>query len=433
MANNYGFTSVNQQVTSRSGGQNDLVNSINELNNKVTSGRVIDIILDENHPLFETNGEWSSLGTIFFEKVDIANATKSPLPKTRALPLLPNIKQYPVINEVVLIFELPSKEIGLNSTLTAFYYINSISIWNHPNLNAYPNELTTPQVQPSQNKSYQQIEAGQVRRNTNEEVKINYNSPLVGGSFVPSNSVRSLMPYAGDFILEGRFGNSIRFGSTISGSTSNYTSSIINNNWSSVGSSGEPITIIRNGQGEEDSKNPISSPVWVPTVENINIDKSSIYLTSNQIIPLSTTFNSYPAIKNNKPTTIQAFSGSQVLLSSDRLIFNAKNDSIIANSENIISLNAISDIGLLSRNGQITLQAERVSLGDASATESLIYGDQFMFDFKNLIAKLQNLCTNLALEPKLVLSSGAANNVMAQIQLMLNKIDNYTSKTSKTI
>ena len=171
----------------------------------------------------------------------------------------------------------------------------------------------------------------------------------------------------------------------------------------------------------------------VPTVENINIDKSSIYLTSNQIIPLSTTFNSYPAIKNNKPTTIQAFSGSQVLLSSDRLIFNAKNDSIIANSENIISLNAISDIGLLSRNGQITLQAERVSLGDANATESLIYGDQFMFDFKNLIAKLQNLCTNLALEPKLVLSSGAANNVMAQIQLMLNKIDNYTSKTSKTI
>ena len=66
MANNYGFTSVNQQVTSRSGGQSDLVNSINELNDKVTSGRVVDIILDENHPLFETNGEWSSLGTIFF-------------------------------------------------------------------------------------------------------------------------------------------------------------------------------------------------------------------------------------------------------------------------------------------------------------------------------------------------------------------------------
>ena len=54
MANNYGFTSVNQQVTSRSGGQSDLVNSINELNNKVTSGRVVDIILDENHPLIVT-------------------------------------------------------------------------------------------------------------------------------------------------------------------------------------------------------------------------------------------------------------------------------------------------------------------------------------------------------------------------------------------
>ena len=433
MANNYGFTSVNQQVTSRSGGQNDLVRSINQLNNKVTSGRVIDIILDENHPLFESNGGWSSLGTIFFEKIDISNLTKSPLTKTKAIPLLPNFKQYPLVNELVLIFELPNKEIGLNSSLSSFYYINPISIWNHPNLNAYPNELDTSQVQASQNKTYQQIEDGQVRRVTDEEVKIDYNSPLVGGSFVPSGTVRPLMSYAGDFILEGRFGNSIRFGSTISGSTSNYTSSAINNNWSSEGSSGEPITILRNGQGEVDLPAPIPLPGWLPTVENINIDKSSIYLTSNQLIPLSATFNSYPAIKNNKPTTIQAFSGSQVLLSSDRLIFNAKNDSIIANSENIISLNAISDIGLLSRNGQITLQAERVSLGDANATESLIYGDQFMFDFKNLIAKLQNLCTNLALEPKLVLSSGAANNVMAQVQLMLNKIDNYTSKTSKTI
>jgi len=433
MANNYGFTSVNQQVTSRSGGQNDLVRSINQLNNKVTSGRVIDIILDENHPLFESNGGWSSLGTIFFEKIDISNLTKSPLTKTKAIPLLPNFKQYPLVNELVLIFELPNKEIGLNSSLSSFYYINPISIWNHPNLNAYPNELDTSQVQASQNKTYQQIEDGQVRRVTDEEVKIDYNSPLVGGSFVPSGTVRPLMSYAGDFILEGRFGNSIRFGSTISGSTSNYTSSAINNNWSSEGSSGEPITILRNGQGEVDLPAPIPLPGWYPTVENINIDKSSIYLTSNQLIPLSATFNSYPAIKNNKPTTIQAFSGSQVLLSSDRLIFNAKNDSIIANSENIISLNAISDIGLLSRNGQITLQAERVSLGDANATESLIYGDQFMFDFKNLIAKLQNLCTNLALEPKLVLSSGAANNVMAQVQLMLNKIDNYTSKTSKTI
>ena len=433
MANNYGFTSVNQQVTSRTGGQSDLVNSINRLNNKVTSGRVVDIILDENHPLFEVNGGWSSLGSIFFEKVTLSSTSKNPKAKVRALPLLPNLRQYPVINELVVIFELPSKDIGANSTLTTFYYLNPISIWNHPNLNAYPNELATPQVQDSENKSYQQIEAGQVRRSTDEEVKINYNSPFVGGSFVPSDTVRSLMSYAGDFILEGRFGNSIRFGSTISGSTTNYTSSIINNNWSTAGSSGEPITIIRNGQGEIDIPSPIPLPVWVPTVENINIDKSSIYLTSNQIIPLSTTFNSYPAIKNNKPTTIQAFSGSQVLLSSDRLIFNAKNDSIIANSENIISLNAINDIGLLSRNGQITLQAERVSLGDANATESLIYGDQFMFDFKSLISKLQNLCENLALEPKLVLSAGAANNVMAQVQLMLNKIDNYTSKTSKTI
>ena len=70
MANNYGFTSVNQQVTSRSGGQNDLVNSINELNNKVTSGRVIDIILDNDHPRFDEFNGFVGLGTIIVDRVE---------------------------------------------------------------------------------------------------------------------------------------------------------------------------------------------------------------------------------------------------------------------------------------------------------------------------------------------------------------------------
>ena len=267
MANKYGFTSVNQQVTSGGNSQNDLISRLNEINNKLIYARVTDIILDDNHPYFNDYGKWSSIGTIFFESTEGSSLTSTPDPY--ALPLYPNHKNYPVVNELVLLFLLPNKNIIEQNNSTNYYYITPISIWNHPNLNAYPNELTTPQVQPSQNKTYQQIEAGQVRRNTNEEVKIDYNSPLVGGSFVPSDIVRSLMPYAGDFILEGRFGNSIRFGSTISGSTSNYTSSIINNNWSSVGSSGEPITIIRNGQGEVDLAAPIPLPVWVPTVEKL--------------------------------------------------------------------------------------------------------------------------------------------------------------------
>jgi len=75
-------------------------------------------------------------------------------------------------------------------------------------------------------------------------------------------------------ILEGRFGNSIRFGST------NISNEISNpNGWSNLGNTGDPITIIRNGQSPN-----LDKKGWLPTTENISGDASSIYLTSNQRI-----------------------------------------------------------------------------------------------------------------------------------------------------
>jgi hypothetical protein len=52
------------------------------------------------------------------------------------------------------------------------------------------------------------------------------------------------------------------------------------NHWSDSGKNGDPILIIRNGQGDiSDPSNP-----FAPTVEDINSDHSSIYLTSGQKI-----------------------------------------------------------------------------------------------------------------------------------------------------
>ena len=39
--------------------------------------------------------------------------------------------------------------------------------------------------------------------------------------------------------------------------------------------------MLKNGQHEEDTK------PWIPQVEDINTDASSIYLTSTQLIPIS--------------------------------------------------------------------------------------------------------------------------------------------------
>ena len=88
-----------------------------------------------------------------------------------------------------------------------------------------------------------------------------------------------------------RFGNSIRLGSTIK--TKNI---LYQNNWSEFGKNGNPITILRNGQSPDSS-----DEGWLPVIENINKDLSSIYLTSNQKIPLSSDFRSYPSITGIQP------------------------------------------------------------------------------------------------------------------------------------
>jgi hypothetical protein len=96
----------------------------------------------------------------------------------------------------------------------------------------------------------------------------------MGNTFKERDDVRSLLPEEGDVIIEGRFGNGIRFSSTTPNKKIN------NNSWSSEGDFGKPITIITNNYNNSEG-NP-----WNPAQEDINTDGSSIYLTSGQEILL---------------------------------------------------------------------------------------------------------------------------------------------------
>ena len=418
MANKYGFSSVNQQLNISSSPDSDLKNQVEILTQNVISARVTDIILDSNYPNFFELGGWNSVGTIYFEPVGGANLDSST--NNIALPLLPYLKNYPLVNELVLLFSLPDSNIGSNDDTKRYYYLNTIAIWNNQHMNGYPNLLKSSQTQPTENKSYQEIQDGQTRKSTDQEVDYDFNSPLVGGTFAERSNIHPLLSYAGDIILEGRWGNSIRFGSTVKADS---------NNWSSNGENGEPITIIRNGQSPESS-----DEGWVPVVEDINLDLSSIYLTSNQTLPLNTEITSFPTLQT-PPEAITAYSGSQVILNSDRLVFSSKADSIILNSSKTISLSSIQSMGLYSQEGDITLQSGKgnIRLGDVNANQSVILGDNFMKDFSSLLGKLQILCQTLSAEPYLAVSGPAASSTKTQISQMLNNIKDYTSKIVKTL
>jgi hypothetical protein len=56
-------------------------------------------------------------------------------------PMILNQKHIPLINEVVLLFSLPSQQMGINTSNEAYFYLKPLGIWNHPHHDAYPNPV----------------------------------------------------------------------------------------------------------------------------------------------------------------------------------------------------------------------------------------------------------------------------------------------------
>ena len=298
---------------------NPSLNSGVNANSSITPVRIVDIILDNTHPKFKEYGEWNGIGTIFYEDINLAYSAAPDIPKQYipAYPLFSNIKQYPLINELTYLIFLPGNNIISDPNSSIPYYLPPVNIWNSQYHNAIPATAVLP---PSQKQDYSQIDSGSYRRVTDSSTDIN-----LGKTFDENLNIYPLLPYEGDIIYEGRYGNSIRLGSTVGNST-------IPNEWSNgaMYENGDPITIIRNGQTKDDENVEKTNFPWVPTLEKINQDKSSIYLTSTQQLPLfPANVNNSSFSKSTPPTNVGQYEGNQIVLNSGRLVFNAKSDSIL--------------------------------------------------------------------------------------------------------
>tara|TARA_R110000744_G_scaffold10137_1_gene31789 strand:+ start:758 stop:1459 length:702 start_codon:yes stop_codon:yes gene_type:complete len=209
---------------------------------KIKAVRVQEVIM---------SGSSNVIGNIRFNEINESTpiSTKQ-LPQAR--PLFNNFSHYPTVNEIVYILGGPKDNYNSIGGI-GNYYLPPLNINGSPHHNAQPNELTDeelPTLAETGLKDYfQEIE-----------------------------NVRPLQPYLGDIILEGRYGQSLRFGSTIN-TNPNKGGSHQPNNWSNEGQVGNPITIIRNGQTNDTTK-----ASFEHILEDVNGDDSSIYLCSNQQI-----------------------------------------------------------------------------------------------------------------------------------------------------
>jgi hypothetical protein len=166
--------------------------------------------------------------------------------------------------------------------------------------------------------------------------------------------ISPLQPYEGDTLLEGRWSNSIRLGSSIASSPAgHYYKSAP---WSS-NKSGDPIIVLSNGRKNLTKKEFV--------VEDVEQDASSLYLTSTQQLN---------NLKITKPLTIHnSFDGSQFIGIADRIILRAKRDIAVIDSELGIVLNTPNNI----------------YIGGEKASQPLVHGDVLLDVLGKILDHLQ--------------------------------------------
>lgn len=414
---------------------------------KLITGRVTEVILtlDElPNAVVQQIGKDVGIGAVFYDLIDRPQKQKSSYTNNLAFPLFPNQSQIPLPNELISIIFLPAfidsdlaQMEGLTSGNSLIgYYFTPINIWRNFHHNIFPpnNVIDEQQANNSNIRTFEEIESGAYA--TNSPL---YTSPLRNINFPEKSYLRDVQPYTGDIIYKGRWGQSMRFGSTVKGSTNP-------NTWSSEGEEGSPITIIRNGQNPENINNENLPPLQV---EDINNDISSIYLTSTQVLPFSPSsanYNSYNTSVNNvdPPSPPTIYSGNQIILTSNRLFFNASEDSILLSAKESINLNTLSSINLESQKGIILTPGKnndsQIKLGSVNAEESLILGDKFLADFNQLLSQLKSLSLSLQSDigtsvpfvpnPSILIP---AKSLELTVNSLQQSIENYKSKTSKTI
>lgn len=211
-------------------------------NFEIIHARVMDIILDRGHPKYVDD---ANIGMISYRDVlTTDDTTYSDRVNDRwALPSNKLVKTYPLIGESVMIVKSLSPYSYVYPNIRFDYYFAPLPLYGELNYNPLPF-----------------IKKG--AKTEDDEV-----ISLPPGKYFSRKKHHGLLPLEGDVIIEGRFGGSIRFSNSASTPLSN---------WSDNGIPADPIVILSAHKFDSASLR----------TENVNVDNSSIWVSSNQRIPI---------------------------------------------------------------------------------------------------------------------------------------------------
>jgi len=283
---------------------------------QVIYGRVVDVIEDAFHPYYEDYGGSNALNGVFWVPLGSGDAETEEEDRYQFAYQNGNaIKTSALKGEIVELIKAPyydGREGNPNALNT--YWNRVVPIWNHPHQNALPN---------------------------NEEEND------FGEDFEEQDNINPLQPFPGDVLIEGRHANTIRLGGT-----KHEENPLVDDS-----NNGKPYNIIRIGQTED------AESGFEAITEDINEDLASIYMMSDHEVPIEPANDKRDSYED-EPEKPDKFKGEQILVNSDRLFLNAKEDSILMSAGSSVGANA--ETINLDGDKMVSLDAKKIYLGVAA-------------------------------------------------------------------
>lgn len=298
----------------------------------------------------------------------------------RARALDANIKNIPIRGEVLMLTKAPSPYASAGGVSQEYYYTNPVSVQSSIHHNGIPGVTYWLDRKSPDNPSKRNDAADGIPHSTTTK-----NDALVtiDPIFVERKDVYPIQPYSGDILIEGRWGQSIRFGSTLD-ERRKYPQVPT---WKKgLGQIGNPILIISNGT------NPELKPKNEFILENIDSDDASIFMTSGQYVKFTPASNYTPSItdKSINLFTKNEYGGNSVIIASDRIVFNARKQEIIGFSKEGIGFSSEKGISLDGNQVVEIESSQKISLG-VNAIEPILLGKRTMNWLNDLCQILLNV------------------------------------------
>lgn len=291
-------------------------------------GRVTRVVLSKDSC---TEEEWDlyqrsqALYGVFYKELQIdknGQVAETGIEKFAFCPQI-SLRRIPVKNEIVKLRAEMAPDLSTqngNLLQQKVYWTEILPAWNHPHLNMVP-DLQKEDVEEDDHF----IDQG--------------------------NEVNPLQLCPGDVSIEGRHGESLRFGGTWFAGSPIAVEDL----------NGKPYAILRVGQGA-DNDGEGDKAIY----EDVNKDLASLYFTTEHIIPLDQACSKRDAWKDKQVTEAKDYNKPQILLTSDRLWLNGRDD-IELSAKNFIGMTA--DQVNIDGQSQVSLDATKIYLGNKSQDE----------------------------------------------------------------